>query len=458
MKSQKTEAILKGNMYRVIVLLALPIMVNNLIQTLYNLIDSVWVSRLGAVPLAAVSFVWPINFLFVSIGTGLGIATTSILSQEIGKSRVEEGNRYAAQLLMLASVGGFVFAAVGYYLSPMFVSLMGGVGELGIQSNLFLKISFLGMPFTFLFFIFNGILNAQGKMMVPTLLSGASAILNAILDPIFIFTLDLGVEGAAIATLIAQVLLAIAGMVYLWKGKTAIKIHRKHMRIDKARVRKILGIAIPSAVGQSGAAMGFMVLNGFIASYGTATLAAFGMVNKITSLVSQPAMGIGAALVTIVGQNLGAYQSTRAKEGVKKSFWMAVVIGMLGCILMVWQNEWIINFFMQTKDDPEVIQHGITYLNYIAISMPLMGIFSVLQGVFQGSGYTRYSMAMEIGRLWCIRLPLILIFKYFTPIGSEGIWFAMSFSNFLICVYGGWLYAKGKWDTGKPKKCQNCEG
>lgn len=441
----KKELILKGDMYKVIITLAIPIMVNNLIQTLYNLADGVWVSKLGSTEFAATSFVWPVNFLFISLGIGISIAGTAILSQFIGAGEYKEANKYASQLIALSLCCSLIFAVVGYLITPFVVRAMGATGDLEIHSITYLRITFLDTPLVFLFFNFNSLMNSQGNTLTPTILSGISAILNVVLDPIFIFTFNMGVAGAAIATLLSKALLA-GVIVYLMKNSsTMIKPSFKGFKFNKDIIRRILKVAIPSSVGQSGSALGFIVLNSFIASYGTATLAAFGMVNRITSLIMQPAMGVGAALTTIVGQNLGSNQLDRVKEGFIKALKFTIVFSVLGSIILIWQNEGIINFFMQSKDDKEVISQGITFLNFISFSMPLMGIFSVLQGIFQGSGHTKYSMAMEIGRLWFVRLPMILAFKYFTNIGEEGIWFSMSFSNFIICIYGLWLYKKGHW-------------
>ena len=176
-------------------------------------------------------------------------------------------------------------------------------------------------------------------------------------------------------------------------------------------------------------------------------MAAFAMVNRITSLVMQPAMGIGAALTAIVGQNLGSNQMNRAKEAFSKAIKLTVVFSCVGILAMLAFDNEIINFFMQSKDGKLVIEESLVYLHYIAWSMPLMGIFSVFQGVFQGSGHTKYSMSMEIGRLWLVRLPMILMFKYFTEIGSTGIWFSMSFSNLIVCIYGYIIYRRGSWQN-----------
>lgn len=442
---ERRELILKGNMYKVIITLSLPIMINNLIQTLYNLADGVWVSKISSVHFAATSFVWPVNFLFVSLGIGLSIAGTSILSQLIGASKYEEANKYSSQLIAISFITSIVFAIIGYIISPIIIKLMGGTGSLAEYSNIYLKITFLDMPFMFLFFNYNSIMNAQGNTLQPTILSAISAILNVVLDPIFIFNFNMGIAGAAIATLLTKALLAAAGFYMLIKKPGMIKINFKGFKFDKNVIKKIVKIALPSSVGQSGSALGFMVLNSFIASYGTATIAAFGMVNRITGLIMQPAMGVGAALTAVVGQNLGSDQLERVKEAFIKSLKLTIAFSVVGCaIMLIWDNA-IINFFIQSRDDEQVISQGITYLQYISYSMPLMGIFSIFQGIFQGSGHTKYSMSMEIGRLWLVRLPMILLFKYLTEVGPTGIWFSMSFSNLIVCIYGYMIYRRNKW-------------
>ncbi len=443
--NDRKELILKGNMYRVILTLSLPIMISNLIQTLYNLADGVWVSKISSVHFAATSFVWPVNFLFVSIGIGLSVAGTSIISQLIGANKYKEAGSYASQIIVLSFLGAVAFALIGYIISPMVIRLMGGEGDLAVYSNTYLRITFLDMPFMFLYFNYNSIMSAQGNTLQPTILSAISAVLNVVLDPIFIFNFNMGIGGAAWATLISKALLAAAGFYMLHRKPGFVKISFRNFRFNKKMIKKIISIAIPSSLGQSGAALGFIVLNSFIASYGTTTLAAFGMVNRITGVLMQPASGIGAALTSIVGQNLGSEQLDRAKEAFKKSMITVLYISIVALgIMLIWDKE-IIEVFMQSKDDMGVISEGITYLKYIAVSSPLMGMFGVFQGIFQGAGHTKYSMYMEIGRLWFVRIPMILLFKYFTAAGAVGIWFSMSFSNLLVCIYGYYIYKRNKW-------------
>ncbi|MEG0295282.1 MAG: MATE family efflux transporter [Clostridium sp.] len=443
---KRKDLILSGDIYKVLITLAIPIMINNFIQCFYNLADSFWVSIIGSVEFAATSFVWPVDFLFISIGTGISIAGTALLSRLIGRNKLKDTSNYSTQLFAVSILAAIVFTFFGVLLTPFIVKCMGATGDLAYYSNIYLSITLLCMPFTFYYFVFNSIMVAQGNTMLPTILSAISAIANIILDPIFIFTFDLGIAGAAYATLLSKVILCIMAFIILKRSKSPLKPCFKNFKFDFHIIKKIIKIALPASIGQSGSALGFMVLTGSIASYGTSTLAAFGMVNRITSLITQPAMGFGSALVTVTGQNLGSGQISRVKEAFKKASIITITITIIGSIILLVNNETVINFFMQSKDDMKVIEEGITYLNYILFSMPLMGLFSILQGIFQGSGKTKYSMNMEIGRLWLVRLPMILLFKYFTDIGSVGIWFSMSFSNLIICIYGYYIYKKGKWE------------
>ena len=444
-KNDKTELILNGDIFKALITLSIPIIINNFIQTLFNLVDAFWVGRISPVHFAATSFVWPVNFLFISLGIGISIAGTSLLSQLVGANKIQEAQKYASQIIGVSVVAALSFTVIGYAISPYVIKIMGADTELAYLSNIYLRITFLDLVFMFVYFNINSIMSAQGNTVTPTILSGFSAILNMILDPIFIFTFDWGIAGAAWATLVSRAILAIVGVFFLFSENNRIKPNFKKFKFDKDILKDVVRVGFPSSIGSAGSAIGFMVLNGFVVSYGTATLAAFGMVNRITSMVMQFSQGVGAALTSVVGQNIGAKQQERAKLAFHKAVKIAIYIGVIGCILLISLDKQLIDFFIQSKDDPLVISQGISFLRYISLSMPFLGIFSAFQGLFQGSGNTKYSMSMEIGRLWGVRIPMILLFKYFTEVGADGIWFSMSVSNLLVCVYGFIIYKSNRW-------------
>ncbi|NMB03193.1 MAG: MATE family efflux transporter, partial [Tissierellia bacterium] len=178
--------------------------------------------------------------------------------------------------------------------------------------------------------------------------------------------------------------------------------------------------------------------------FGTAVMAAYALVNRVTGLVMQPAMGIGGGLTSIVGQNLGARKPERVTEAFHKANLINLVVSGLGAIAIFIWAEQLILFFLQSGAQ-DVLHHSMIYIYYILPTIPLMGMFSIFQGLFQGSGFTKYAMYMEIGRLWVIRLPMIVILSRFSNMGSTAIWLAMSMSNLLTIAYGFYLYRRKHW-------------
>ncbi|NLY20149.1 MAG: MATE family efflux transporter [Tissierellia bacterium] len=453
-KIKSQESIIDGNLSKVLISLSLPIMLNNFIQTLYNLADAMWVGRIGEVEFAATSFVWPVIFLFMSIGLGFSIAGTSLLSQSIGANEEKLANQYANHLMLMSTLLSIFFAFLGYFLTDFIIKFMGADGQLFIHSTEYLRVSFLGFPFIFSYYVINAILVSQGNTVISTVISGVSALINIVLDPIFIFDVvpgigikgfGMGIRGAAIATVISQAAMLVLGLFMLHKKSKKIRLNYKNFKFEGHISKNIIRIAIPSSVGMGGTAFGFVILNSFIGSYGTPTLAAFGMINRITDIISQTTAGIGSALTVIIGQNIGAGQLDRAKEAFKKAIVFVLQVTILSSIVLFIFRNPVVNAFINTESDSQVIDLAQEYLNHNFIIIPSLVIFNAFQGLYQGAGRTEYSMFMEIFRLWMVRIPFILLFKYFTDLGSSGIWIAMTLSNVSVAVLGYIIYKSERW-------------
>lgn len=461
MKKYKTrsEFIIKEDLYRVLWTLSLPLMLNNFIQTLYNLVDAFWLGRLGHEEFAASSFVWPVLHLFISIGMGTSIAGTSIISRLIGGRDIKRAEEVASHLMVLSLIFALVFSIVGYNLTPAILAFMGAEGDFFQFSKIYLEIDFLSFPFVMVFFALQSLLAAQGNNRAITIANTLAALTNVILDPFFIFEefmgikgLGLGVAGAAYATLLSKLLLAFLGFAILYKGNTEIRLSLKKFSAKAEIFKEIFSVALPSTLGQMGSSFGFIILNAAIASYGTITLAAFAMINRATALIIQPAMGIGGSLAAIVGQNLGAGAFSRVRESLKKAILLSLLFtGLGGFFLLVFDEEFV-HLFISRSGEQAVVKEALVYLWYSLPTIPLMGFFSVFQGFFQGTGYTKYGMYMDLGRLWLIRLPMIYLFKNFTEFASQGIWFSMTFSNVAVILYAWWLYRGGKWSSAYEKR------
>lgn len=441
-KNQKL--ILNGNITKAILILAGPIMMNNVVQSTYNITDTYFVSQLGSIPMAAMTLVWPVVFFFLAIGMGMNIAGTSLIAQYIGNGKKEDAKRTAGELISISiilSLGLGLPAALGSY---KIVSLMGAEGEVLTNGVAFLRIMLLGMPSLFLFLAYAAILQGQGDTMTPMKLKLSSLVLNIILDPLLIFVFNFGIAGAAIATVFSRGIFAAYGLKTLFSEQDDKLVLTYKDLIPSERIIDLFKVGLPNCIGQSMAAFGFMFLNMFIIDYGNETIAAFGIGNRISSFVLMPAMGIGTALATIVGQNLGADKILRARSAIKRSAFLSTVI-MGGAGLMFYQ--FIPNLTGFFTEDITVFNQTVDYLQLIILTLPLMGFFQVFIGTYQGSGHTIYSMIMMVGRLWALRIPLILFFKEFTSFGPTGVWYSMILSNFIISLVGLAIYHTRVWET-----------
>ncbi len=450
----KRILILEGSMRKAILTLSLPLMINNFIQTVYNLVDALWLGRLGAGEFAATTFVWPVIFFFITFGSGISVAGTSVMSQLIGSRRMKEAESYANQLLLIGLVLAAIVSVIGYTTTPLIVNAMGARDDLSVFSVAYLSVTFLGYPAVALAFVMQAILQAQGDTKSFTIISGISALLNMILDPIFIFSeipgiglpgFGLGVSGAALATILSQYSAALIGGFFLWRKSTEIRFSKASMTPDITKLKKLVRIGIPSIVGQSGTSLGFIVLNMFISSYGTATLAAYGLVNRITSLLIQPSMGIGAAIASIIGQNMGAGKVDRVRDCFKSAQRISLLFNLAGSILLFVFSKQLILLFINAKDAGRIMPDALEYIYYSLLIIPMMGSFSIFHGFFQGTGHTEYSMKMSVYRLWLTRIPMILLFGRLTSLGSSGIWISMLLSNVFANVYGFYHYRKENW-------------
>lgn len=440
---------------RVILTIAIPLIINNLIRTLYNLTDGLFVAQISEVDFAATSFVWPINYVFISLGIGLGIGATSLISHFLGAGDEPRAKAYASNSMILSYVLGFVLALVGFLLTEFLVGLMGAEADLYTKSVSYLKISFIGLFFDFIFFTYQAVLTAQGMTRSITFISFISSITNIVLDPIFIFDrlpligipgLGMGIAGAAWATVISKLVLFVLAR-HILRRDSKIRPRLNKESFNYSISNHIMTISLPSALGNGGSALGFTMLNSLIAAYGTTTLAAFSMVNRITDLFTQPQVGIGSAMTSIIGQNMGAKKYGRSKEIFSQAIKIISLVSLAGLIILILFRHQLLGLFISDKSNIRLWSEATQYLYFSAAIIFFMGFFSALNGFFQGTGQTKYAMAMNVGRLWALRLPLIWIFGSVTELGSTGIWISMLLSNMLICIYGFYIYKTRNWES-----------
>jgi len=444
MRTTSRDTILHGDIRKALLALSLPVILANAIQTLYGVADMYWVSRLadGDAAIGAINFVGPVINTAMAFGIGMNIAGTSLISQFIGLGKLREAKKTAGQLVSFSLLFSVALAVLGLLFGRQLLVLLGAEGSILEYGWTYLSITFLGGPTMFVFFAFQSIKQGQGDTLTPMVLAGASVLLNIVLDPLFMFTFGMGVAGAAWATVTARALSTVAGMWLLFFTDNGLRLSVSDLRFIRKLMAKIVKVGLPAGFGQSVTGLGFMIMNVFVLSFGEHTIAAFGIGNQINSMILMPAMGFGSALAAVVGQNLGAGQVDRAARAVKESILLSVTMMSVGGIAMAFAAPSIVGVF---SDNPVVLEQGVFYLRLITLSIPLMGIFQSIVGCFQGAGHTVMAMFITTGRLWAIRIPLILLLKHFTPLAEKSVWFSMVGSNFLTCVAGLILFAMGRW-------------
>lgn len=447
---KKSHLILEDkNIYKGILILAFPMMLNNFIKTIHDVVDMFFVSRIPGYStdaVSAISLTFPIVFTFISIGIGLSDAGTSLISQHIGSGNLDRAKKYAANLIILSLILGVVLNVASYFTAKPIMILMGTEGFVLENSIRYLKIRAFELPFTFLFFAFTAIRQASGDTTTPVIYGVVTVILNIILSPILISVLNMGVVGAAYGTLLANILIIPFGLMQLFKSKTGITIGFKYLNLEKDVSKKIIKTGVPASLGQSFTSIGFVIMNGIIVSYGMQTVAAFSVGNRISSLILHPAMAIGGILSAYLGQNIGNGNIARAREAFKKSLILSIAIMGVGALIVMPFREFTLSFFI--KEDVVAMALAKEYLFYLLLGLPLMGIFQTFVGTFNGTGNTKYTFLFTVTRLWLLRIPTVYSFKLYSSVGSSGIWYAMLISNILIVPVGMYLYSRVDY---KPK-------
>jgi putative MATE family efflux protein len=440
----KDKSVFKG-----LIILAIPIMFNNFVKTIHDIVDMFFVSKIngyGTDAVSSISITFPVFFMFISLGIGLGVAGTSIISQYLGSAQEKEAKKFATNLVVLSLFIGLFLNVIAYLGAPFIMKVMGADGFTLENSVKYLQIRSFELPVLFLFFAYTAIRQASGDTITPMFIGVITVFLNIVLSPFLILGYGLGVPGAAYATLASYLIVLPIILYKLRKDTSGIVLDFEFIKPNKYVVNDLVRTAIPSSLGQSFTAVGFIVLTSFILSYGDDTVAAFSVSNRISSLILHPAMALGAVLSAYVGQNIGNLNVPRAKEAFRKAMILGVVIMATGSAIVINYRRNLAEIFID--DNQFALDLANDYLFFLLLGLPLMAIFQTFIGVYNGSGNTKYTFVIGVVRLWLLRIPLILIFKYFTDLGASGIWYAMLLSNLLIVILGTFLYKKVDY---KPK-------
>ncbi|PIE78373.1 MAG: hypothetical protein CSA15_08160 [Candidatus Delongbacteria bacterium] len=468
-----------GSIMRNLIMLSLPIVFSNFLQTLYNITDTYWLGKLDlfakeAVAVTGIAF--PLIFFLSSFGFGFVIAGTSLVAQYKGAKDTEMIKKVLSQFILITVFFSIIFLFAGYYFLDEILVMLNTPPEILDMTKDYLSVIFPGIGFMFMFMIFQSIAHGLGDTVSPMKAQLISVVINLIIDPLLIFGVGgfpkLGILGAGITTLGARIIAFIVMIYYSYKYMREYLPNLSFIKPDKELIYKILSISVPGSLSQSMTSFGFLLLQGFVNYYGTAVISVYSIGSRMTGFYMMPAMGIANALSSIIGQNLGANKIERAEESVKKALILVVLIMFIGGSFKFIFGAEITKFFI---DDSEIIIMGIRMFKVTALASFIFGFMFVFTGVFNGAGYTKESMYFNIARLWIFRIPMVLLFsgyllhydinfpsfiekilvtlsKPLKDIPYDALWWSMVVSNTISAVWAYLLYKKGDWKMGKIER------
>ncbi|THE66860.1 MATE family efflux transporter [Salinadaptatus halalkaliphilus] len=434
--------------------LAWPLVVIQLLQVAYNVGDTFWLGALSPDAVGAVSLAFPLLFLLIAVGSGFTTAGAILIAQHTGADS-GKGGLIAGQTLSFISLLAIVLGIVGYLVTdPMLAALPADPDTEAAIIPLaadYLRVFFLGLPFVFGFYVFVALMRGYGSTRMPMRVMAISVLINLAIDPLLIFGVGplprLEVAGAAVATVISRGIATALGFYLLYYTDVGPTIDAEHLRPRLEYVGEIVRLGVPTAFEQSMTALAMVAMTAIVVTFPSAVVAAYGLGNRLISLAFLPAMGMGQAMDSIVGQNLGADKPDRAASAT----WIgAGVIGAImavaGAIAFVFPEPFVSVFLTaEAEGRAATIAYGTTYLQFAAVGFVFMGVMQVILGAFRGAGNTKTALAFAVFGLWLVRVPVTLALIVVADWGTTGIWAGVLIGDIVGAIAAVAWFTRGTW-------------
>ncbi|MEA3444021.1 MAG: MATE family efflux transporter [Bacteroidota bacterium] len=437
----------KGSLRKAIFLLSIPMVLEMIWESLFAISDIYFVSRLGAEAVAAVGITESLITIVYSIGIGLSMATTALVSRRIGEKKPEEAAKTAFHGILSGIIASLVIAIPGAIFAPELLNLMGASKQIVDELSGYTSIMLGGNVVIMLLFIINAVFRSSGDAAISMRVLMIANIINIILDPCLIFGIgpfpELGIEGAAIATNIGRGLAVSYQFYLLFSGKSKrITLRKEHCVPNFRLMKKLIKVSL-GGIGQILiATTSWIGLVRIISVFGSEAIAGYTIGIRIIVFSILPSMGISNATATLVGQNLGAKKPDRAEQSV----WLTGKINMLllGAISVIFINfpSIFVRFF---TSEPSVVQSASMCLRIVSIGFLAYGFGMVLINSFNGAGDTKTPTIINILCFWLIEIPLAYILAIYFDIGENGVFYSIVTAETIMTIIAFVLFKQGKW-------------
>ncbi len=430
-----------GKEAKLILLFSVPLVLGNIFQNLYNVIDSIIVGRfLGKEALGAVGASFPIIFALISMVIGVGSGASTVVSQYFGAKKIDEVKRTIDTIFIFFLGSSILITILGIVFSRHLFILLALPDEILPQAVSYLNIYLLGMFFFFGFAGISSILRGLGDSKTPLYFMVIATINNILLDLLFVVVFKWGIQGVAFATIISEGGAFITAAIYLNKKHPIIKLSFRKYIFDRVIFRSCIRIGLPTGFQQSFVAFGMMAIMSIVNGFGTNAVAAYSAAMRIDSFVKMPAITFSSALSSFVGQNLGAFQEKRAKTGLHATLLFSTIYCIFASLLIILFGQHIMSLF---TTDPAVIKIGQEYLLIVSSFYLLFSVMFSFTGFLRGAGATLVPMITTFTALYLIRIPAATFLS--DIIGVTGIWWAEPMGTFIGLTILLIYYRSGKW-------------
>lgn len=441
---KKINDLTRGNETKVLLKLVIPMIIGNLFQQLYNVADTVIVGRfIGPNALAAVGSSFSVMVLLNSMILGLCMGSSVVFSILYGAKLFDKlKNSYFISACLIGLLTLILNALALVFIDRILI-LLNIPSEVLLDTKTYLQIIFYGIIFTSIYNYFSAIMRSFGNTVTPLIFLIISAIINIVLDIVFIVPLKMGVAGAAYATIIAQAVSAIGLAIYCYKRVPLIRLKRKHIHFDMKIVAMIGNNSILSSIQQSVMNFGILLIQGLVNSFGVATMAAFTAVVKIESFAYLPEQEFGNAFSIFISQNHGAGERGRIRKGIRSAFKLITIYGIVCSVFIILFSKPLMGIFVDASEI-EIRSIGIGYLLIVASFYTLIGYLFMFYGLFRGMGKPAISIILTVISLGT-RVLLAYTLSSIPEIGLVGIWWSIPIGWALADIIGLCLIKILKW-------------
>lgn len=381
-----TNDMTKGNPVKLILLFTIPLLIGNVFQQFYSMVDTIIVGRfVGVEALAAVGTTGSMVFLINGFTVGMTSGFAVLVSQKFGAKKENELKHAIASAITLSIICTIVITAISLVGSRPLLKLMNTPANIFEDASSYVNILYAGTGAVVIYNMSAAILRALGDSKTPLIFLIISSVLNIVLDLVFIINFSMGVKGAAYATIISQGVSGILCLIYSYTKFKVLRLKKEDFKVENTYYKKHLKVGVPMALQFSITAIGIMTVQGALNVFGSTVIAAYTAASKVLQLSMQPAISFGMTMATYCGQNLGAGNYERIKEGVKKSTIISIIISLLAAALLVFLGKWFVTLFI---DNPtaEIFAYAQEVFNYSAAFYIPLGLIFIYRNALQGIG------------------------------------------------------------------------